>query len=177
MAAEGNPYRGCLYVGLMLTDAGPRVVEYNCRFGDPETQVVLPLFEGDLASMLIDASHGRLDPALYASPPSIKPAHCVCVVLASRGYPDHYETGYEIQGLQSLEQDQSITVFHAGTRLDGARLVTAGGRVLGITAMTAGGSLDGAIGKAYAAVEKVKFDGMMYRHDIGRKAIARPITH
>jgi phosphoribosylamine--glycine ligase len=165
MASEGRPYSGCLYVGLMLTADGPKVVEYNSRFGDPETQVVLPLYGGDLAELLSAAARGTL-----ASVPSASvTGHAVCVVLASKGYPDAYETGMPITGLEKAEGLPGIVVFHAGTKLLNNTLVTGGGRVLGVTAV-AGGSLRQAVTNAYNAVSTVGFEGVHYRGDIARKA-------
>ena len=169
MIAEGRPYRGCLYVGLMLTEAGPKVVEYNCRFGDPETQVVLPLFDGDIvAALYASATSGLTGRSGVSAAPG---ASAVCVVLASGGYPDKYEVGKKIEGLQELEALPGILPFHAGTRREGNFIVTAGGRVLGVTAVSMSGGLRDTIASAYRAVEKVSFEGMHYRHDIGRKGL------
>lgn len=170
MAAEGRPYRGCLYVGLMMTASGPNVVEYNCRFGDPETQVVVPLYTGDFFDLLWNAARGSLDPS-SVPPPGRGTA--VCVVLASGGYPDAYRTGFPIGGLDVLEGMPGVVAFHAGTADDGGRVVTAGGRVLGITAVDDGGDLAEAIARAYGAVQAVGFEGMHFRTDIGRKGMAR----
>jgi phosphoribosylamine--glycine ligase len=177
MAAEGRPYRGCLYVGLMMTASGPNVVEYNCRFGDPETQVVVPLYTGDFFDLLWNAARGSLDPS-SVPPPGRGTA--VCVVLASGGYPDTYRTGFPIEGLEVLEGMPGVAAFHAGTADDGGRVVTAGGRVLGITAVDDGGDLAEAIARAYGAVQMVGFEGMHFRTDIGRKGmawLARQSTH
>jgi phosphoribosylamine--glycine ligase len=167
MRAEGRPYSGCLYVGLMLTPGGPRVVEYNCRFGDPETQVVLPLYEGDLADMLWAACPGG-DTELPQQAASNRNA--VCVVLASGGYPDEYRKGEPIHGLDDALRLEGVTAFHAGTAIKGEQLVTAGGRVLGMTAVVPG-TLRDAIHRAYEGVARVRFVGMHYRKDIGRKAL------
>jgi phosphoribosylamine--glycine ligase len=174
MAAEGRPYHGCLYVGLMLTEMGPRVVEYNCRFGDPEAQVVLPLFDGDLVAALYASSTSGLSEGtgVKAEPG----ATAVCVVLASGGYPDSYSVGKKIHGLEELEALPGILPFHAGTRREGDALVTAGGRVLGITAVCTSGGLQTTIAKAYQAVEKLNFEGMHFRHDIGRKGLAQSLS-
>lgn len=166
MADEGRPYKGCLYVGLMITATGPKVVEYNCRFGDPETQVVLPLYNGDVVELFEAACDGRIG-QLGEDPQRHLPLAAVCVVLASQGYPDTYPTGYEITGLEEL-QGSSVIPFHAGTKIQGGSVVTAGGRVLGITAIKP--DLAGAIEDAYAAVREVSFAGMHYRRDIGKKA-------
>ncbi len=167
MKAEGNPYRGCLYVGLMVTADGPKVLEYNCRFGDPETQAVLPLVDGDLARILMDASTGNLDPTTVG----LHPASAVCVVMASRGYPDRYETGKPIRGLDSVSDENGEIVFHAGTRRRGSDIVTSGGRVLGVTAIGREKELEGTISMAYAIVHRIAFDGAYYRSDIGKKAL------
>jgi phosphoribosylamine--glycine ligase len=168
MMEEERPYKGCLYVGLMLTPAGPKVVEYNCRFGDPETQVVLPLYNGDLLELLNGAAGGSVKADANAEKGEHRSA--VCVVVASGGYPDEYATGREILGLELLDNDPGILIFHAGTRRQGDRLVTAGGRVLGITALSKEG-LGRTIECAYEAVGKVSFAGMHFRRDIGRKAL------
>ncbi len=167
MESEGRLYRGCLYAGLMLTPAGPRVIEFNCRFGDPETQVVLPLYEGDLLELLVAACDGMVGRIEQPSPPA---GSAVCVVMASEGYPEAYETGKTIEGL-GLLTDETI-VFHAGTRRqpDGS-LVTAGGRVLGVTAVRGEGPIAATIDAAYAAVDKITFDGMHFRRDIARRAL------
>jgi len=169
MRQEGTPYRGCLYCGLMITEAGPKVIEFNSRFGDPESQVVVPLIDGDFAQLLLSAAEGRLDSSLLKQ----HPASAVCVVMASRGYPDDYETGKEIQGLDSTRPEEGIVVFHAGTRYDGEKIVTSGGRVLGVTAIGYGDDLRGTIASAYRAVGKIAFDGAYYRSDIGQKGLRR----
>jgi phosphoribosylamine--glycine ligase len=166
MASEGRPYTGCLYVGLMLTPLGPKVVEYNARFGDPETQVVLPLYGGDFAELLFSACEGGIGHI----PPAPAGGSAVCVVLASGGYPDGYRTGLTIRGIEEAEGMPGVVVFHAGTRWDGDALVTSGGRVLGVTALHGGGIRE-AIALAYSAAEKIRFDGMHYRRDVGRKAL------
>lgn len=168
MAEEGRPYKGCLYVGLMITASGPKVVEYNCRFGDPEAQVVLPLYEDDLLELLDAACTGRIGEMRGRLRSMPGPRAAVCVVLASRGYPDEYTTGMEINGLEELEAMNNVLAFHAGTRMANGMLVTAGGRVLGITAVKP--LLAEAIADAYDAVRCVSFAGMHYRRDIGRKA-------
>lgn len=170
MAAEGRPYSGCLYAGLMLTAEGPKVVEYNCRFGDPETQVVLPLFEGDLAELLSGAAGGRLP--LPASPVRSR-GSAVCVILASGGYPGPYETGKEIHLPAEGEIPPDVVLFHAGTgRGESGSLVTAGGRVLGVTSVRRDGSMADSIRAAYEAVSRISFEGMHFRHDIGKGARA-----
>jgi phosphoribosylamine--glycine ligase len=173
MAQEGNPYKGCLYVGLMVTDAGPKVLEFNSRFGDPETQVVLPVFDGDIVDVFLAACNGGLE-AFGTQGDSNSPfGAAVCVVIASGGYPDDYSTGKEILGLEDIAVLPGIVVFHAGTKRSKGSLVTAGGRVMGVTAALSGGSLPEAIEMAYGAVGKVSFEGMHYRRDIGNKALAK----
>jgi phosphoribosylamine--glycine ligase len=167
MRDEGMPYRGCLYVGLMMTKDGPRVLEFNCRFGDPEAQVVIPLIDGDFARILHSVALGRLEKEAVR----LHPATAVCVVMASGGYPDHYETGKAIFGLDAVDPDQGEVVFHAGTRSEGGQLVTSGGRVLGVTAIGYATDLAGTIGAAYRIVHRIAFDGAYYRSDIGKKAL------
>jgi len=170
MSREGRPYTGCLYVGLMLTAEGPRVVEYNCRFGDPETQVVLPLYGGDLLDLLEASARGTI-----ASLPPRRPGPgaAVCVVLASGGYPGKYETGKRISGLPAGDTEGRVIYFHAGTRreADGS-FATAGGRVLGVTAMEPAHDIAAAIAAAYRAAAGITFEGIHYRHDIGKGALA-----
>ncbi|MEX1274491.1 MAG: phosphoribosylamine--glycine ligase [Bacteroidota bacterium] len=169
MKAEGTPYTGCLYCGLMITETGPKVIEYNCRFGDPETQVVIPLIQGDLADLFLSVARGKLDPATVGR----HPASAVCVVMASRGYPDDYETGAVVRGLDSFKAEDGIMVFHAGTKKEGEEILTSGGRVLGVTAIGYDHDLQGTIRNAYTAVSKIAFDGAYYRSDIGQKALKR----
>jgi phosphoribosylamine--glycine ligase len=158
MAAEGRPYRGVLYGGLMVGDRGPMVMEYNCRFGDPETQVVLPLLKSDLAEVLWAEANGRLDEATV----EWSDEACVGVVMASGGYPGDYQTGYPIAGLEAVED---AVVFHAGTRLsDDGSVVTSGGRVLAVSAV--GADLSEARMKAYRNVQRIHFTGCHYRKDI-----------
>jgi phosphoribosylamine--glycine ligase len=170
MAKRGTPYVGVLYAGLMIGSEGPKVIEFNCRLGDPETQAALPVLENDLLELILAATEGNLanaGPVLG----SLRPA--VCVVLASGGYPGPYEKGIPIQGLESLMDDPDIVVFHAGTKqLEDGTIVTAGGRVLGITAR--GDTIGDAIANAYRAVGKVSFEGFHFRKDIGRKALRTP---
>lgn len=161
--AEGRTFRGCLYFGLMLTPEGPKVVEYNCRFGDPETQVVLPMLKSDLFTIM-KACH---DGTLADTDVEWADGACACVIEASGGYPQHYEKGYEISGLDENGQYEGVTVYHAGTKKADGKYLTNGGRVLGITAT--GKDLSEALEKAYAAVEHITFKDMHYRHDIGRK--------
>ena len=166
MRAEGRPFKGCLYFGLMLTPDGVKVIEYNCRFGDPETQVILPLLETDLVDIMEAIWEEKLDKL------EIKWSDkaCACVVMASGGYPEKYETGFEITGLdESGQLEGDAYVYHAGTRTEKGRFYTIGGRVLGITA--AADTLKEALDKAYKAVETISFDKAHYRTDIGKKAL------
>ena len=162
MNAEGFTFKGVLYVGLMLTNKGPRVVEYNARFGDPETQAVLPLLESDLMEIMMAVRNQTLDRMDIRW----KDQAAACIVLASGGYPGKYESGKLITGLEDAEK-MGATVYHAGTKLTEAGYVTAGGRVLGVTAL--GGSLKAAVDSAYAAARKIHFDGAHMRSDIGSK--------
>ena len=162
MNAEGFTFKGVLYVGLMLTDKGPRVVEYNARFGDPETQAVLPLLESDLMEIMMAVRNQTLDRMDIRW----KDQAAACIVLASGGYPGKYESGKLITGLEDAEK-MGATVYHAGTKLTEAGYVTAGGRVLGVTAL--GESLKAAVDSAYAAARKIHFDGAHMRSDIGSK--------
>jgi len=165
MASEGRPYRGVLYVGLMLTKEGPKVIEFNVRFGDPEAQVILPLIEEPLLPLLMAAARGNL----HQTACRLSRRKLVGVVIASRGYPESSESGQPVSGIDAAEHD-GVRVLHAGTALRDARLVTAGGRVL--TVVAGGRDFSDAIANAYAGVEKIHFDGMQFRRDIGRKALA-----
>jgi len=162
----GTPYVGALYAGLMVSNGDFHVLEFNCRFGDPEAQVILPLLETDLATVMLACVEGQLAHiTLRWSPKS-----CVCVVLASGGYPGSYKSGYEISGLAEAAKLKDTVVFHAGTRRQDGRVFTAGGRVLGVTAWA--DDLREAIRRAYAAVELIHWPGMMFRRDIGAKGLA-----
>ncbi len=158
---EGTVFKGVLYAGLMLTERGPKVMEFNCRFGDPETQVILPLLRSDLAEILMSIVEGELSLADV----EWKDDFAVCVILASAGYPGRYEKGRQIFGLDKVEGAKDVLIFHAGTRRQAGRLVTNGGRVLGVTALDK--SAEKAIRKTYAQVEKIRFDGAQFRRDIG----------
>lgn len=162
LAADGIRYQGFLYVGLMLTKEGPKVLEFNCRLGDPETQAIAARLDFDLAEVLSDVAAGKLRPEKL----NWKPGASACVVLASGGYPGKFENGKEIHGLEEAAKIPDVKVLHAGTRREGDKIVTSGGRVLGVTAT--GKTLGGALEKAYQAAGKIRFDGMHYRHDIGR---------
>lgn len=155
------PFRGLLFPGLMLTSEGPRVLEFNCRFGDPETQVLLPRLKTDIIDLIEATIAERLD----AVTAEWDARAAVCIVMASSGYPNHYETGRRIVGLEQAEQMEGVTVFHAGTRQHENRIITSGGRVLGVTAI--GDTLSAAKRRAYDAVEKIEFDGSYFRRDIG----------
>ena len=161
MNAEGRTFKGCLYFGLMLTPAGPRVIEYNCRFGDPETQVVLPLLESDLLEIMQAVAQERLGEVEV----KFSSGACCCVVMASQGYPGSYETGFELK----IDPSVAGSCYVAGAKLEGQVLKTSGGRVLGVTAT--GPTLKEAIDGAYRNVEKVRFDNAYYRRDIGARAL------
>lgn len=163
MNSEGRKFKGILYFGLMLTPDGPKVLEYNARFGDPETQVVLPHLKTDI----IDIFDAIIDERLDAIKIEWEDNAAVCVILASGGYPEKYSTGFEITGISEAEKDPAVIVFHAGTKLDAGRYYTAGGRVLGVTAVA--DSIDNARLKVYAAVDKISFEGKHFRTDIGIK--------
>ncbi len=165
MEKEGRPYKGCLYAGLMITAKGPKVVEFNARFGDPETQVVLPLLDSDLVEVMLACVDGKLAEQEI----NWKQGAAVCVVMASGGYPGSYEKGKEIKGLQAAAAD--AVVFHAGTKEADGKVVTAGGRVLGVVGQAA--DIKSAVDKAYAGVAKITFDGVYFRHDIAHRALER----
>ena len=162
LAADGIRYQGFLYVGLMLTKEGPKVLEFNCRLGDPETQAIAARMNFDLAEVLADVAAGKLQIEKL----KWKAGASACVVVASGGYPGKFETGKEIRGLEDAAKILDVKVLHAGTKRDGDKIVTSGGRVLGVTAT--GDSLESALDKAYAATGKIQFEGMHYRRDIGR---------
>ena len=164
MKAEGRTFRGCLYFGLMLTKDGPKVIEYNCRFGDPETQVVLPLLKTDLLTVMQATTNGTLDQLTV----EFDPGAACCVILASGGYPTHYEKGKEIV-VTDEEKLKGATVYHAGTALKDGRLVTSGGRVLGVTCTAP--SLEEAVKRAYDAASGITFEGVHFRKDIGARAL------
>lgn len=166
LAAEGRPYKGVLYGGLMLTKEGPKVLEFNCRFGDPETQAVLPLLDADL----VDICEAVIDERLHEVDVRWKDGACICVVMASAGYPGAYEKGKVIAGIEEAEGEEGVIVFHAGTAMKDGRLVTSGGRVLGVTAI--GRDFAEAAERVYKAVSKIHFDGAHYRRDIRPKSVA-----
>ena len=167
LRAEGRPYRGALYAGLMLTHEGPMALEFNCRFGDPETQVILPLLDLDLAELLLACAEGRLATESIATRPDV----AVCVVLAAEGYPERPRTGDPIHGIDVAQQSGAL-VFHAGTGEREGRLVTSGGRVLSVVATSA--DLTGAAARAYAAADLIQFDGMQLRRDVALSLVSLP---
>ncbi|MCU7495138.1 MAG: phosphoribosylamine--glycine ligase [Ignavibacteria bacterium] len=167
MKAEGRPFSGCLYCGLMLTEEGPRVVEFNCRFGDPETQAVLPVLEGDFLLLLYSAARGNLDKNAV----KYSGGSAVCVVAVSSGYPESYRKGFEISGLE--HEEDGVIVFHAGTKKDSDKVVTNGGRVLGVTAFLNKNDLKACKEKAYKALENIHFENIFFRKDIADKAIGK----
>ena len=162
MKQEGRPFRGCLYFGLMLTPDGPKVIEYNCRFGDPETQVVLPLLESDLLEIMLACTEGRLKDTEVR----FSDGNACCVIMASEGYPASYRTGYEI----TFDDGNECEIYCAGAKMSEGKLLTSGGRVLGVTAVA--DTLGKAVAKAYEGVEKVHFGNAFYRRDIGARALA-----
>ena len=164
MNNEGRTFKGCLYFGLMITPKGPKVIEYNCRFGDPETQVVLPRLKTDI----VDIFEAIDNETLSDLDVEWSDDACACVIMASGGYPKSYPKGIEITGLSNGQLD-GVTVYHAGTKLQDNKLVTSGGRVLGVTAL--GDTLENALKKSYDAVEKIHFEGAHYRRDIGKRAL------
>lgn len=164
MNKEGRTFKGCLYFGLMITPKGPKVIEYNCRFGDPETQVVLPRLKTDIMDIFEAINNGTLSQLDI----EWSDKACTCVIMASGGYPKSYPKGIEITGLSNGQLD-GVTVYHAGTAIKDGKLVTSGGRVLGVTAL--GDTLEDALKKSYEAAEKINFDGAHYRKDIGARAL------
>ncbi|MFA5150294.1 MAG: phosphoribosylamine--glycine ligase [Candidatus Omnitrophota bacterium] len=166
LAKEGIDYRGVLYAGIMLTKDGPKALEFNARFGDPETQAILPRLKSDLLEIMLATAEQKLNRIKILEWDT---RACACVVCAAGGYPGSYEKGKEISGLDKAAQMPDVVVFHAGTKLLNNKVITNGGRVLGVTGL--GRTVNEAIGKAYAAVREISFRGMHYRHDIGRKAL------
>jgi phosphoribosylamine---glycine ligase len=167
LAAEGRSFQGVLYAGLMMTEAGPKVLEFNARFGDPETQVIMARMRSDLVPILQQVATGTLGDMRieWVKEPA------VCVVVASKGYPDTPETGKVVTGLESLKEWSDVVVYHAATKRDEGQVKTVGGRVLGVTAL--GANLESAIARAYEAIGRIHFEGMTYRRDIGARALAR----
>jgi phosphoribosylamine--glycine ligase len=167
LAKEGIEYKGVLYAGIMVTKHGPKVLEFNVRFGDPETQAILPRLKSDLVEVMLAIIEAKLDKVKLLW----RESACVCVVCASGGYPGAYEKGKEIFGLDQVQKLPNVVVFHSGTRESAEKYFTTGGRVLGVTGL--GNTIKEAIGRTYQAVEKIHFDGMHYRKDIGQKALKR----
>lgn len=167
MNAEGRPYKGALYAGLMITDGKPKVMEFNARFGDPETQAVIPRLKSDIVPVMLACIDGTLNKVQM----NWSDDSAVCVVMASGGYPDSYEKGKVINGLEDAEAMENVVVFHAGTAKKDNNIITSGGRVLGVTAL--GVDIKDAIDRAYKAVEKISFEKAYFRRDIGHKAIKR----
>lgn len=165
MQAEGCPYQGVLYAGLMITADGPKVLEFNCRFGDPETQAIMPMLAGDLLPLLEASAQGNIKDMKM----ELKPGNCVCLVLASGGYPESYQKGFPIEGMEEVDPD--TLVFHAGTAQKYGRIVTNGGRVLNV--VSSGATIREAVEKVYKEAGKIRFDHMHYRRDIGRKALLK----
>lgn len=166
LASESVPYRGLLYAGIMATAEGPKVVEFNCRFGDPETQAVLPLLDGDLVEIMEASARGRLDSVHVG----VCDGSALCVVMASGGYPGSYVPGRRVRGIEDAERVGNVKVFHAGTARDGDEIVTAGGRVFGVTGW--GDTFTEARERAYEAAANISFAGAFYRRDIGHRALA-----
>jgi phosphoribosylamine--glycine ligase len=164
--SEGIEGAGIVYFGLMLTPDGPKVLEYNCRLGDPETQVILPLMKTDLFEVLYESTQRKLDGVDFENSKDA----CACVVIASGGYPGSYEKGKEINGIEEAEEEGCM-VFHAGTKLEGGKTVTSGGRVLGVTAVAS--DLEGAVAKAYRGVDRITFEGCFSRRDIAWRALGK----
>ncbi|MEJ2195563.1 MAG: phosphoribosylamine--glycine ligase [Ignavibacteriaceae bacterium] len=162
---EGKKFIGCLYVGLMITNEGPKVIEFNCRFGDPETQAILPLVKGDFLRLLLSAAKGELDENIV----SYNGGSSVCVIAASKGYPESFQVGYDIRGLDDIPE--SIIVYHSGTKAIAGKVVTNGGRVLSITSVLNNVDFVRAKQEAYKAIAKIHFDNIYYRKDISKKAI------
>jgi phosphoribosylamine---glycine ligase len=171
LAADGIRYQGFLYVGLMITKEGPKILEFNCRLGDPETQAIAARMDFDLAEVLTDVAAGKLQPDKL----KWKAGASACVVLASGGYPGKFESGKEIRGLEEAAKIPEVKLLYAGTKRDADNIVTSGGRVLGVTAI--GESLDAALRKAYQAAGRIQFEGMHYRRDIGRHAQRSSAAH
>lgn len=163
MDKEGRKFKGVIYFGLIITSEGPKVLEYNARFGDPETQVVLPRLKNDLLEIFEAVIDEKLDSLKIEWDNNA----AVCVIMASGGYPEKYVSGYEISGIEAAEKENGITVFHAGTKYDNGKLVTNGGRVLGVTATAP--TFDEARAKAYSGVGRINFKDAHYRKDIGLK--------
>ena len=170
LAREGILFKGVLYAGVMLTQEGPKALEFNVRFGDPETQAILPLLKNDLVPIIDDVVEGRLSPNCF----EWTHQSCVCVVLASGGYPGEFQIGKEIKGLEALQGKPGVWAFHGGTKRDHEKFLSWGGRVLNIVAVEE--DIDAAVKKVYEAIEPISFDGMTYRKDIAWRALKKPVT-
>ena len=168
LAAAGTPFSGILYAGLMLTADGPKLIEYNVRFGDPECEAIMPLIEGDFAELLHAVATGRLGDV---DPPALAAKHAMTVIVAARGYPAAAASGGAIRAIDAAEQVEGVTVFHAGTALDDGALVARGGRVLAVTAVA--DSLANARARAYRAIDQIEFSDGFHRSDIGWRELAR----
>jgi phosphoribosylamine---glycine ligase len=169
LARENIEYRGVLYAGIMLTESGPKTLEFNVRFGDPETQAILPRMQSDIVEVMLATANSRLSAISRSGGLAWDSRSCVCVVISAKGYPGEYEKGRPITGIDEAEKDKDVVVFHAGTTRRGDEIVSSGGRVLGVTGT--GTTIKDAITRTYAAVRKINFDGMHYRTDIGAKAV------
>lgn len=168
MRESGNKFVGCLYAGLMITNEGPKAIEFNCRFGDPETQAVLPLLNGDFLKLLYSAANGNLDKEAV----TYNGGCSICVVASSKGYPEEYKKGFEIKGLNNIT-DPSIIVYHAGIKQDGGKIITNGGRVLGVTAFTLNKDYQSVKSIVYQNLSKISFEGMYYRRDIAHRVLKK----
>ncbi len=164
--AEHSTFIGCLYCGLMITESGPKVVEFNCRFGDPETQIVLPLLKGDFLELLYSAATGNISESAV----QYNGGSAICVVAASKGYPEAYEKGFEISGLDEVKNHKNVIVYHAGTKVSDGKLITNGGRVLGVSYVLENNDLKECKNKVYEIVDKISFEGIYFRKDISDKA-------
>ncbi|GAJ07972.1 unnamed protein product, partial [marine sediment metagenome] len=171
MASENIPYKGLLYTGIIVTENGPKTLEFNCRFGDPETQAVVPLLEGDLAEIMMACIEGNLSKTYLRS----SNGFALCLVIASGGYPGSYKKGVKISGIEEADSIDGVKVFHAGTKFDGEDIVTAGGRVFGVTGW--GADFPQARKRAYEAAGKIHFTDSFYRNDIGNKALKYLLTN
>ena len=168
MRESGNKFVGCLYAGLMITNEGPKAIEFNCRFGDPETQAVLPLLNGDFLKLLYSAANGNLDKEAV----TYNGGCSICVVASSKGYPEEYKKGFEIKGLNNIT-DPSIIVYHAGIKQDGGKIITNGGRVLGVTAFSLNKNYQSVKSIVYQNLSKISFEGMYYRRDIAHRVLKK----
>lgn len=168
MRESGNKFVGCLYAGLMITNEGPKAIEFNCRFGDPETQAVLPLLNGDFLKLLYSAANGNLDKEAV----TYNGGCSICVVASSKGYPEEYKKGFEIKGLNNIT-DPSIIVYHAGIKQDGGKIITNGGRVLGVTAFSLNKDYQSVKSIVYQNLSKISFEGMYYRRDIAHRVLKK----